>query len=126
MRNLAPKNLRQDRALVIFKCLIFRKIYPPKKGSETSNERKNTVFSPTSLHMPKKKLPILCDLFCDGESGDPFKGWNCENSQRFGIKFGSPHLNFLSWRKVCSMAGPDSYGTSPVGVFTIKIQNLCG
>ena len=55
MRNLAPKNLRQDRALVIFKCLIFRKIYPQKKGSETSNERKNTVFSPTSLHMPKKK-----------------------------------------------------------------------
>ena len=48
MKNLGRQNLRQDRALVIFKCLIFRKIYQKKfqqNGFKTSENKNTGIFT---------------------------------------------------------------------------------
>ena len=125
MRNLTPKkHWGKIEHLSSSSASSSERFTPPKKGSKTSKRQKTQYFHPLLFSNAQKKqhIKFFVTFFCDDENGDPFKGWNCENPQRFGDKVRkSLHLDFPSLLNGGSGFLWDESGGYTY-LFTIKIQ----
>ena len=90
---------------------------PPKKRLQNIEERKNTVFSPTSLQMPKKNYQFFVTFFGMMKTVIPSKVGTVK-TPTVGDKVWvtSPELSELG--EDLLNGGSGFFGTSPVGVFT--------